>query len=425
MGHTIRTCVIGLRIAEALGLPALERDELHLALLLKDSGCSSNSARMFAIFGGDERTAKRDSKICDWCRVSEAVKYGVSHAAPDASLTERFQKMLALARFPGRVMDALTQARCQQGAEVARMLGLGEAVAHAIYCLDEHWDGRGAPDGLRGEAIPRMARIACLAQTMEVFAATYGPDTATDVARRRSGGWFDPEMVRAARILDGDSEFWTTLQERPQETLVAMTSARLRERLSDTGLDAVCEAFACIVDAKSPFTAEHSRRVSVYAETIACRLGLGTTSRVLMRRAGLLHDLGKLAVPNRILDKPGRPTADEWGVIRQHPGWTARILDDIPTLSRIRTVAAAHHEKLDGTGYHLGLTGDQLDIEMRILAVADIFDALTAQRPYRDALPLDEVQRIMAPDAGVKLDGDCMEAVWEEALPTPSMARAA
>ena len=184
-------------------------------------------------------------------------------------------------------------------------------------------------------------------------------------------------------------------------------------RFPDAGLDRVCEAFAGIVDAKSPFTADHSRRVSDYAYRIALHRGLPSPRCETLRRAGLLHDLGKLGVSNEILEKPGRLTKEEMAVMRDHPAGTARILRQAPALHRLAEIAAAHHEKLDGSGYNLGLTGEQLDEEMRILVVADIYDALTADRPYRKAMPIDSALTILLKDSYRALDAPSVFALQE------------
>jgi putative nucleotidyltransferase with HDIG domain len=203
------------------------------------------------------------------------------------------------------------------------------------------------------------------------------------------------------------------------------TSERLHQQVTEASLDNICAAFARIVDAKSSFTGEHSVRVAEYAEQLALSLGMGELRRATLRRAALLHDLGKLAIPNLILDKPDRLTDDEFAQIKKHPYYTAVILGQIPGFGRITEIAAAHHEKLNGTGYHLGLTGDKLDIEMRILAVADIYDALTAARPYRAAMPLEQALAILQKDAGVALDPDCVAAAEKITYQEPPLALAA
>ncbi len=420
MGHAVRTCLIGLRLARELGLESEERDNLHLALLLKDAGCSSNAARMFALFGGNEILAKHDAKIHDWRRVTEAVKFALRHAAPQAGLVKRGAQLKALSRQPERVMDVLTEARCTRGAEIARLLGLSPDVAAAIYALDEHWDGQGAPYHRKGNEIPLLARIACLSQTLEVFVTTYGTARAYKVLAQRSGTWFDPELVKAAQAFSRDTIFWDGVCNQPEVLLRLKTSERLHRQVTEASVDNVCAAFARIVDAKSSFTGEHSLRVAEYADQLARQLGVSEVRRATLRRAALLHDLGKIAIPNLILDKPSRLTDEEFALVKQHPHYTAMILRPIPGFGRITEIAAAHHEKLDGTGYHLGLTGDKLDMEMRILAVADIYDALTAARPYREAMPLEKALAILQKDAGVALDADCVaaaERIAPSALP--------
>jgi HD-GYP domain-containing protein (c-di-GMP phosphodiesterase class II) len=412
MGHAVKVCLIALRIADELGLGERDRADLHLAMLLKDAGCSSNAAKMFALFGCDDLSAKCDSKVSDWCRLSEAAKFAVLHVGgPHASAGERLRKLRDLLRLPGRVMDALTEARCTRGADIARTLGLSKQTVDAIYHLDEHWDGQGAPHGRRGEEIPLLGRIACLSQTLEVFVTTYGVPQAYKIARQRAGRWFDPELVRAAGAFEADRAFWDEVRTRPRALLQERTGGLLRGRMTEATLDAVCDAFAGIVDAKSSFTGAHSSRVAEIAARIGTRLGLPSARVTTLRRAGLLHDLGKLAVPNLILDKPGALTDAEFAVVKRHPFYTEQVLLTIPSFSRLTEIAAAHHEKLDGSGYFRGLAAPDLDLDMRVLAVADVYDALSAERPYRGALPTEKVFEILDRDAGMKLDADCVEAL--------------
>ena len=413
MGHSVRACLIALRIADTLGLSATERADLHLSALLKDSGCSSNAARMFAIFGCDDLAAKGDSKVRDWRQASEAMRFALVHTLPNATPYERLRKLRELTQVPGRIMDVLTEARCTRGAHIAKSLGLPPETAAAIYHLDEHWDGQGAPHHAAGTSIPLLSRILCVAQTLEVFAATFGVRRAFAVAQERSGRWFDPEIVRAATSFSDDTFFWSAIQARPLPMLAESTNELLRDRSTEAGIDSVCRAFAGIVDAKSSFTAAHSSRVARVAVRIARRMGLGKTQRQRLYRAGLLHDLGKLAVPNRILDKPGALTMDERAVIERHTRYTEMILRTIPGFDRLTQIAVAHHERLDGSGYHRGVEATALNLEMRILAVADVYDALTADRPYRPAMRPEQVASILNREAGVILDADCVEALLE------------
>ncbi len=409
MGHAQRACLIGCRLGADLGLSAPQLTSLYYALLIKDSGCSSNAARMYEIFGNDEIEVKRASRVADWSNLIEAAKYAAANTMPHGKFLERAQRFVHIATHQKETGGDILLSRCTRGAQIARSLGLGDEAAECVRCLDEHWDGRGQPARLKGDDIPILARIACLAQTMEVFATTFGPDAAFEVARKRAGRWFDPQLVRLAQSLWRDEAFWSGPYRQPREALLGMDVQTSVHTATDAHVDAICDAFAQIVDAKSSFTGTHSARVCEYSLQIAHGLGITGERLTMLRRAALLHDVGKLAVSNAILDKPGRPSDEEWAAIKRHPYHTQQVLAQITGFERLADVACAHHERLDGRGYFRGLTGDQLDLDMRILAVADVYDALSAERPYRAALPHSEVFAIMDKDAGVALDADCID----------------
>ena len=176
-------------------------------------------------------------------------------------------------------------------------------------------------------------------------------------------------------------------------------------------IDGICLAFADVIDAKSPFTYRHSTGVAAAAVSIAQALSMSETEVTLIRRAALLHDIGKLGVSNMILDKPGKLTGDEWNSVAEHPRYSLQILSRISSFGTISELAGSHHERLDGTGYFRGFGSDKLSTAARILAVADVYDALASKRPYRDALPLEKVFGIMAKDAPRALDATCFEAL--------------
>ena len=416
MGHSVASGLIALRIADILGLADDEKQDLHMAMLLKDAGCSSNATRMFEIFGGDEIAAKRDAKFCNWCSFLEGCRYVLSHTAPQLLFTQRLKKLTSITCTPGRLMDRLTKIRCERGAEIVRALGMSERAAQTVYNLDEHWNGFGFPHGRKRQEIPLLARIACLAQTVAVFHTHFGKEKALAVARSRSKTWFDPECVKALLSLEGDDRLWSDLRTRPREALQERTLDALNRTVLPTDIEAISAAFASIVDAKSPFTANHSQRVAGYAVEIGARLGFSEEEQRELRHAGLLHDLGKLGVSSLILEKPGKLTDEEWDVVRRHPEWTAKILSDLPAFGRVREIAAAHHEKLDGTGYWRGLSAERLDLSQRVLAVADIWDALTADRPYRPGMSPDDALKVLRKDAGIALDADSIDALAGSSL---------
>jgi HD-GYP domain-containing protein (c-di-GMP phosphodiesterase class II) len=415
MGHAQRACLIGVRLGTDLGLSDAQLSSLYYALLVKDSGCSSNAARMYEIFGTDEIEVKRASRVTDWSNLVEAARYAAANTMPQGKFLVRAQRFLHIATHQQETSGDILHSRCSRGAEIARSLGLGTEAAECVRSLDEHWDGHGQAAHLNGEKIPILARIACLAQTMEVFATTFGPDAAFEISRKRAGRWFDPQLVRLAQTLWRDEEFWSGPWVNPREALLQMELQTSVHMATDTHVDAICDAFAQIVDAKSSFTGEHSARVCQYTLQIAQALGINGERLTMLRRASLLHDVGKLAVSNAILDKPGKPNDEEWASIKKHPYYTQQVLGQITGFERLADVACAHHERLDGRGYFRGLTADQLDLDMRIIAVADVYDALSAERPYRGALSPSEVFAIMDKDAGIALDADCIDVLKQDA----------
>ena len=417
-GHSVRSCLLGMRIGQEYGLQEVQLNELYFALLLKDCGCSGNASKTFHVLGSDDLKAKRDVKITDWTSVNrESFRYALSHAAIGKPLLERALTLLRLARTQKAHAWEVTKIRCERGALLARSMGLPDATSAAIRDLDEHWGGTGNPDHLRGEQINLLSRVMLLSQTLENFAAAHSKDAALEVVRQRTGKWFDPALVRAATSLAKRRQLWTDMDAPDVSDLVlTLDPQAARMKLGDGTCDSICTAFAQIVDAKSPFTYNHSNGVANASVAIAQHLGLSPKRVMFVRHAALLHDLGKLGVSNAILEKPAKLNDEEWKIMKRHPEDTWLILRDIPHFGELSEVAASHHEKLDGSGYFRGLNARDLSTESRIIAVADIFDALSAKRPYRDGLPLETVFMIMRKDAPHAIDGDCLRALEESGI---------
>lgn len=409
-----------MRLASSIGLDEAGRSSVFYALLLKDAGCSSNAARLAALFGADDAAIKSTRRMTDTSSTLAALRHVLRTAAPGAGPLTRARFIGAVLRFGRAGARSLVALRCERGAEVARAIGLDETVARAILEADEHWDGRGYPAGLVAEEISLGGRVLCLAQATEMFWRLGGTAAACRMARRRRGTWFEPRLVDALLALENDEPFWRSLQtpdvaslEPPDRVLIA----------DQARLDLVAQAFSWIVDAKSPYTAEHSAGVAEIAVRLAQLLGLEASGRATIRQAGLLHDLGKLGVSSRILDKPGPLTTAEMAIVRRHPRWSLEILRRVPAFDDVARIAGAHHERLDGSGYFAGLTAADLDAPSRILAVADVAEALSAERPYRPALSAQEVLATMRPDAGRRLDADAFAAL-EQVLPDRDAGRA-
>ena len=412
-GHCVRCCWIGMHIGREIGLSEREQWELYYTLLLKDLGCSSNAARICELYLADDRHFKRDFKsVGD--QLPQVLRFVFSHTGLNAGMSERLRAIVNIMRNGSQIAHELTQTRCQRGADIARQLRFPEAVADGIHSLDEHWNGRGKPQALKADAIPVYSRIALLAQVIDVFRTADGAQAAQREARARAGQWFDPALVSAFERVARDPGFWDVLDSPAiDQAVLALEPGSLQVPLDDDYLDDIAAAFGQVVDSKSPFTSGHSARVAHYVEQIASVMGMDDKRRRWLKRGALLHDVGKLGVSNAVLDKPGKLDATEWDAVRAHAGHTEAILSRIGAFGELARVAAAHHERLDGKGYPLGLCADAISMETRIITAADIFDAISAERPYRGAVPIPQTLAMMAETVGTALDPLCFEALRE------------
>jgi len=410
-GHCVRSCWIGMKIGRDAGMSTEQLWELYYMLLLKDVGCSSNAARICELYMTDDRLFKHDYKTVG-DSLPQALSFVFKHAGMKAGMAERFRTVLTTLRDGRRTGREFIATRCQRGAEIARLLRFPERVATGIYSLDEHFNGKGSPAGLKGEAIPVYARIALLAQVVDVFHTAEGRAAALAEVRSRSGSWFDPRLVAAFERVSATDAFWNTLKS-PEldQILYTMEPPEHIVAIDDDYLDDIATAFGQVVDSKSPYTSGHSSRVALYTDIIAEEMGLTPERRRWLRRGAMLHDVGKLGVSNTVLDKAGALDREEWAEVRQHAAYTESILSRIGAFAELARIAGAHHERLDGGGYPRGLKADQIDMETRIITTADIFDAITAERPYRGAIPVPQALEMMEKTVGTAIDGRCLDAL--------------
>ncbi|MCD2171396.1 HD domain-containing protein [Rhizobium sp. C4] len=411
VGHSARCCWIGMHVGERLGLETSELHDLFYMLFLKDLGCSSNAARICQLYATNDHEFKRNSKLMDQS-LGQVLHFVATNTAVKSGLATKLKTILNIARNAGNITRDLIETRCERGAEIARTMRFPETVARGILDLDEHWDGRGHPLGRQQNDISLLARIALLAQVIDVFHITGGREAALSEVRRRAGTWFDPELVTLFERLAKDQSFWAVLEGQDIEARVfALEPATNRTPVDDDLLDDIADGFAQVVDAKSPFTSGHSKRVALYSDMIAEELGMEVSRKRWLVRGALLHDIGKLGISNEILDKAGKLDEDEWRAMKNHPVLGQHILSRIDTFSGIASIAMNHHEKLNGKGYPNGIGADVLDLETRIVTVADIFDALSADRPYRAAMATSKALSIMREEVGTGLDRDCFDAL--------------
>jgi HD-GYP domain-containing protein (c-di-GMP phosphodiesterase class II) len=410
-GHCVRCCWIGIHVGREIGLSDHELWELYYTLLLKDLGCSSNAARICELYLADDLHFKRDFKFVG-DGLPQVVRFVLQHTGLKAGLAERFKSTLNIFKNGPEISRQLIQTRCQRGAEIARLLRFSEGVAQGIYNLDEHWDGLGKPHKLAGENIPIYSRIALLAQVVDVFFTSDGEEAALAELESRSGSWFDPTLVDALQRLAKKDSFWSTLKSPEIGTAVeALEPSQFEVPLDEDYLDDIATAFGQVVDSKSPYTSGHSERVALYTDLIGKHLNLDNNRRRWLKRGALLHDVGKLGVSNSVLDKAGKLDDTEWVEVRRHAALTESILSRIDAFKELARISGAHHERLDGGGYPRGLFAVDIAMETRVITTADIFDAITAERPYRGAVPVDQTLQMMKKTVGTAIDPDCFEAL--------------
>ncbi|MCU0832786.1 MAG: HD domain-containing protein [Rhizobiaceae bacterium] len=413
-GHCIRTAHIGSAVGRRLGLGEAELHDLYYTLMLKDLGCSANAMRMCELFDTDDTRFKRDFKRVDGSLPS-LLGQVLRHAGSRRGPLGRFRAIVAALRR-GRHARELVEIRCQRGAEIARQMRFSQAVAAGIRDLDEHYDGSGRPAGLKAGEIHLSARIALAAQLLDVFNTRDGCDAARAEIVRRRGQWLDPKVVDALLAVTDEPGFWDKLAAPDLEAIVLAAEPGQKVILADEDyLDDIVEGFARVIDAKSPYTAGHSDRVAEFTVKIAEELGLSEAEQRVLRRAALLHDIGKLGVSARILNKPAKLDPEEWQEMRGHAAHSERILSRIPAFAELAEVGGAHHERLDGKGYPRGLKGGEISFATRIVATADVFEALTGERPYRAAIPAATALAMMRTSQGDHHDPVCVDAL-ERAL---------
>lgn len=414
-GHCIRCCHIGTHIGREIGLDEDQLRDLYYTLLLKDLGCSSNAARICELYLADDLSFKHDFKFVDGS-LSQVLGFVIRHTGMQAGLAERFRSILKILQNGGELSTQLIQTRCQRGAEIAMQMRFSETVAQGILGLDEHWNGGGKPQGVAGAAIPLFSRIALLAQVIDIFHVSGGPSSALKEITKRKGDWFDPSLVDAFISLSKRFDIWKELGSVGLEALVlASEPGQYAIMADDDYLDDIAAGFAKVIDAKSPYTSGHSDRVALFTDLIAEEMGISSEARRLLKRAALLHDIGKLGISNSVLDKPSKLDDKEWLQMKRHAEFSERILSTIGAFADAALIGGAHHERLDGKGYPRGLTAHEIPMEVRIVSTADVFDALTADRPYRMAMPIPEAISILREGAGQSHDPICIEAL-ERAL---------
>jgi HD-GYP domain-containing protein (c-di-GMP phosphodiesterase class II)/DNA-binding CsgD family transcriptional regulator len=404
-------CVLAVRLGDTLGLGEEQLREVYYQALLRYIGCNAET-HMLAAIVGDEIALRTDFATVDNgnpVQVLSLITRYISQANAGASSLQLAQAMMRGVLATGRNIKDFFTGHCEVAQRLAERLGFGEAIVLALGQLYARWDGKGIP-ALKGEAVALPVRIVTLAQDAVTFHRLGGVEAAITVARQRAGGAYDPHIVE--RFCQAAVQLLADLEDEPSWEAVLAIEPGPRLFLTEAQFDSACHAIADFADIKSPYTLGHSSGVAELAAQAAQRCGLPQADVLAIRRAGMLHDIGRVGISAGIWGKAGPLSEREWEKVRLHPYYTERVLARPNALGRLGALASQHHERLDGTGYHRGAPAAMLSPSARILAAADVYQALTEPRPHRPARAAsqaaEELQREVR--AG-RLDGDAVSGV--------------
>jgi HD-GYP domain-containing protein (c-di-GMP phosphodiesterase class II) len=388
-GSQQRGCLIAMRMCDALGASAGERSTVYWTALLRYLGCTGHAHEVAVVFG-DDITARSRSFEWDPTNPYELAKELFAHAARQQRGVARLRAVASVLAGGRKAAEMNFRTGCEVAEVLALRLGVDNTVRDALAHTFERWNGAGFPHRVREAAIPVAARLSLVARDFEVLARVHGNEGACAVLSRRSGRSYDPELVGVVTGIASETmEYLAKIDPWDESLSVAVDD----HPLEDEDLDNALEVVADFADLKSPFTAGHSRGVAELAAAAGAASGLGAADQQTLRRAGLLHDIGRCAVTNAIWDKPGTLTRDERDVVETHSLRSEQLWRRCPGLSSLLGPIGHHHERADGTGYHRGVHASQLPLSSRILAAADCFHALTEIRPHRPAQSPEQAAR--------------------------------
>jgi HD-GYP domain-containing protein (c-di-GMP phosphodiesterase class II) len=408
MEHVLRQCLIALRLAERAGLDEDERAVVYYTALLVNVGCHTDAHEQAKWFG-DDIALKSGKYEYEFRSVRGAVAAMRQLGAGSPALL-RFRLGLEFVVSGRHDLAGMIARHAAMARSLGEQLGLRKEVLDALGAAYETWDGRGWPGSLGGEEIPIASRLAQIAEFVEVAYRVGGVEAAEALAGDRSGSQFDPVLAgivaREGEMLLmglGSAGAWDAVID--AEPALAVT-------LTGDEVDNALLAIANFVDLKSPYTLGHAAAVAELAAAAGSVLGLGGEEREVLRRAGLVHDLGRLGVSNAIWDKPGPLGPGEWERVRFYPYLTERMLQFSDTLAPLGAIAVQHRERLDGSGYPRGLAGPAISRAARILGAADVYQAMREPRPYRPARePAAAAAELRAEVKAGRLDADAVEGV--------------
>ena len=410
--HGLHSTLFAMRLGERLGVDSETASQTYFACLLFYVGCTATAEIAAEIFGDDDALTRYATPLRFGSRPQMMAGMLRAVAPPDGSPLVRASQIARGLPRAAREFKGVVAAICEVGQMLTDRLGLPAPVAALFAHVGERWDGKGEPGRARRDEVPLPVRIVHVARDAAFQRMLGGSEFAARVVRERAGGAFDPAIAKrladeAAEILalDDDASAW-------EETLACEPTLRLT--LEGEAIDRALAAMGDFADLASPYLVGHSSGVAELATAAARRCGFEAADLVTIRRAALVHDLGRVAVSVRIWQKAAPLTPDEWERVRLHAYHSERVLTRSPFLAALAPAATFHHERLDGSGYHRGAAAAALTRPARLLAAADAYHAMTEPRPHRQAVSPDQAAEALGQEVrGGRLDADAVAAVLE------------
>jgi HD-GYP domain-containing protein (c-di-GMP phosphodiesterase class II) len=411
-GDGLSIALLSVAIADATGLDEDERRRSLYLALARHIGCTANADEIAAV-ADDEIALRAPSALLDLADRKKMLPYVLRHVAAVSPLHRRPLVLARILGAPDLVRES-TAAACEAAQALATRLGLGLETVSDLPLYFERWDGKGFPGNAKADDLPRPVQVVQVAEATEAFVRHRGPESAKDAIRERGGTLLAPAPVSA--LLGRYDELVALLDTPEPWEAVLELEPEPWPTLDDDGLDRVLEVFADYADLRSVWLGGHSRAVSALGERAAATAGLPEGDVTLVRRAGLVHDIGRVATSAAVWGKTNRLTGAEREAVRLHPYYTERVLARPAGLRVMGQLASLHHERLDGSGYHRGCLGREQTSPARILAAADFVRTRREARPYRAAASADEAAAAAREEVRAgRLDADAVDAVLSAA----------
>jgi HD-GYP domain-containing protein (c-di-GMP phosphodiesterase class II) len=413
MEHALRTCLLSLELARRSGVAADHLAEVYYLALLRFVGCTADAAETAQMTGGDDIGFIASMSPAFMGSMAEQLRAVLGTAGTGLPPHQRLRRVAGALADPGGADRAIAQ-HCEAAQLLSTRLGVGGDVVASLGLAFERWDGNGNPGQHAATEVPAAVRVVIVARDVDLWVRRGGVDAAVEVVRRRTGRAYDPEVADAFTSDAPDILAAVAVVDAWQACLDAEPTPRVR--IPDHQLEPALRAFADFADLKSPWLRGHSTGVAVLADEAARLSGMDDADRADLRCAALVHDLGRVGVPNGVWDHPGPLSVDAQEKVRLHPYLTERVLARSPRLAPLARIAACHHERADGSGYHRGARTPDLSLPERLLAVADTYHAMTEDRPHRPAHGPDQARDTLRAEVRAgRLDAADVECILEAA----------